>query len=263
MSEVLYPIFYGTRLVTFDVLRNTFEPKMHPEAARRGFNFILHQGGKFGIGGGYRPPGTQPDKPGFAPPGRSFHEAQWFPSGAFYCAWDMVVVNPGHAHRSPLWSEVPIQGQKLAYDYGWHMNIGKPGEKGSEPWHAQPIELDGWGEWFTNGKFDLQPNYPIKVSTPRPQPPQPPVPPTQPPTKGIVVQVNSRALSEGAIGNDVKFFQRQLNELAGQGLLLDGYYGSKTTDAVKNWQKFFNLTVDGKLGPVTQKSIIEVSLQVS
>ena len=67
MSEVLYPMGYGTRLVTFDVLRNTFEPFMHPEAARRGFNFILHQGGKFGIGGGYRPPGAQPDRPGFAP----------------------------------------------------------------------------------------------------------------------------------------------------------------------------------------------------
>jgi hypothetical protein len=43
MAEVLYPISYGTRMVTFDVLRNTFAPHMHPEAARRAFNFILSQ----------------------------------------------------------------------------------------------------------------------------------------------------------------------------------------------------------------------------
>lgn len=257
MTQTLYPIFYGTRLVPFDVIESTFRPHMHPEAWARGSNFLIHQGGKFGVGGGFRPPGTQPNRPGFAPPGRSFHEAQWFPSGAYYCAWDLVVVNPGHNHRAPLWEEVPKQGQQLSFEYGMHMNVP------NEPWHIQPIELDAWSDWFNNGKQDLRKNYPFKVSTPRPQPPQPPVPPTQVPSKEVTLQINSRALSEGTIGNDVKFFQRQLNELAGQGLLLDGYYGKKTTDAVKNWQKFFNLTVDGKLGPVTQKSIIEISLKVS
>ena len=267
MAETLYPIGYGTRLVTFDVLRNTFEPHMHPEAARRGFNFILHQGGKFGIGGGYRPPGTQPNKPGFAPEGKSFHQAQNFGSCVGYAAWDMVVVNPGYVHRSPLWEEVPQQGSQLAIDYGWHMNVGAPGIKGSEPWHAQPIELDGWQSWFDNGSKDLQKNYPIKVFTPRQQPSQPPIPSTQPDTKETFVQFKSRNLLEGSTGSDVKFFQRQLNDIAGQGLLLDGYYGPKTTQAVKNWQLFFKKTsdgkpliVDGKLGALTQQSIIEVSL---
>ena len=261
MTDTLYPIFYGMRLVTFDVLVNTFEKHLHPEAARRGFNFIHHQGGKFGIGSGYRRPGTQPNKAGFAPPGNSFHEGQQFPSGLYYVAWDMVVVNPGYVHRSPRWEEVPIQGTQLAKDYGIHMNVGKPPR--GEPWHEQPVELDGHGRWVSAGRPDLRVDYPIVISSPRPQPPQPPVPEPDPITpKGIVVNFTSRYLKEGSVGTDVKFYQRQMNEVGGQGLILDGHYGSKTTRAVKNWQTFFGLTVDGEAGPKTQQSIIEISLQV-
>jgi hypothetical protein len=260
--DTLYPIYYGTRLVTFDELRNVFEPHMHPEAAIRGFNFILHHGGKFGIGGGRRT--SQPDAPGFAPAGKSFHQDQQFPSGLFYVAWDMVVVNPGYPHRAPLRDEVPTQYSQPAIDYGMHMNVGTPGTKGFEPWHMQPIELDGYDVWVRHGCQDLRYGYPIVISTPRPQPPQPPVSPALPPvTKGIIVQFASRNLVEGCIGPDVKFFQRQMNEIAGQGLIIDGDYGQKTTQAVKNWQTFFKLTVDGKLGAQTQKSIIEISLQAS
>jgi len=260
--ETLYPIFYGTSLVTMDVLYRTFRPKMHPEAARRMFNFIEHQGGKFGIGGGWR--SAQPVKPGFAPEGRSFHESQPFPSGSYYCAWDTVVVNPGHVHRSPVWSEVPVQGTQLAIDYGCHMNVGVPGGAGAEPWHMQPIELDGWAPWNNGGRPDLRTDYPIVLSAPRDPVPQPPLPPALPPTtEGVLVQFQSRVLVEGQVGPDVKFFQRQMNEIAGQGLLLDGYYGGKTTQAVKNWQGFFGLPVDGQLGPQTQQSIIEISLQKS
>lgn len=264
MTDVLYPMFYGTRLVTFDVLRNTFEPRMHPEAARRGFNFILHHGGKFGIGGGYRPPGTQPNATGFAPPGSSFHEGQPFPPGLLYVAWDMVVVNPGYVHRSPRWSEVPVQGTQLALDYGVHMNVGTPGTAGSEAWHMQPVPLDGHGTWVNQGRPDIKKDYPIVINAPRPQPPQPPVPPTSPVTQEFIVNFNSRNLVEGSVGPDVKFFQRQLNEIAGQGLILDGHYGAKTTQAVKNWQNFFKVSpIDGNLGAVTQASIIEVSLKAA
>lgn len=261
--ETLYPIFYGSRLVTFDVLEATFAPHMHPEAWRRHANFILHQGGKFGVGGGYRPGGTQPDKPGFAKEGKSFHQDQQFPSGLFYAALDYVVVNPGFVHRAPLWSEVPIQGQQLAFDYGIHMNVGVPGQAGSESWHGQPVELDGWQAWVNAGRPDIRTNYPIVISAPRPQPPQPPVPPTTVPSKEIKVEFNSRVLREGMSGPDVKFFQRRMNDIAGQGLILDGYFGAKTTTAVKNWQRQFGLTQDGILGAATQKSIIEVGLLTS
>lgn len=260
--ETLYPIFYGTRLVTFDVLRNTFTPHIHPESAERGFNFILHHGGKFGIGSGYRAPGMQPNAGGFAPPGESFHEGQRYPSGLFYVAWDMVVVNPGYPHRAPLRNEVPVQGSQLAINYGMHMNVGTPGQPGFESWHMQPTELDGYRSWVNAGRPDLNYGYKYVVSNPRPQPPQPPVPPTQPPAKGIIVEFNSRYLKEGAVGTDVKFYQKQFNDISGQGLLLDGHYGPKMTQSVLNWQRQFGLTQDGELGPKTQQSIIEIALLV-
>lgn len=267
MTEVLYPIFYGTRLVTMEVLEATFKPNCHPATWPRMKNFLLHQGGKFGIGGGYRPPGTQPNKPGFAPPGESFHEGQVFPSGRYYTAFDMVVVNPGYVHRAPLWNEVPQQTSGLSLTYGIHANVGKPGEKGAESWHFQPVELDGYSLWAAAGKPDLQLNYPFVVSNPRPQPPQPPVSPAPIITKEIIVQFKSRTLTIGSVGNDVKFYQRRLNDIAGQGLLLDGNYQTKTRDAVRNWKRLFKTTSDGKplgddgiLGPNTQQSIMEVSL---
>lgn len=273
MSDTLYPIFYGTRLVTFDVLRNTFEPRMHPEAARRAFNFILYKEGFFGVGGGYRALGTQPDRPGFAQEGRSFHQPQNFPSGQFYTAWDTVVRNPGGVHRAPRWSEVPIKGSQQAKDFGYHMNVGTPPR--GEPWHGQPIELDGWWTWANAGRKDLQSNYPIKLiasngevlaSPVKPYvPPKPPERPTisNPSKKEITLNVNSRYLEVGVNGSDVKFYQRLLNDIGGQGLTVDGIYGPKTKTAVTNWQIFFGLFRDGELGPVTQTSVIEISLKVS
>lgn len=258
-AETLYPSGYGIRLVTMDELRARYEPHMHPEAARRGFNFIYHQGGKFGIGSGFRT--TQPVGPTFAPDGQSFHQAQRFPSGMFYIAWDMVVVNPGYRHRTPRWDEVPMQDSHNAlFVYGVHHNVGKPGSKGNESWHEQPVPIDGWGTWVNQGRPDLQYNYPIQIFDPRPQPPQPPVPPTQPPTKRVIVEFTSRNLFKGSIGNDVKFYQGLLNDLSGRQLLIDGFYGPRTEEAVRDWQIHFGLTVDGVLGPKTQRSIIEIAL---
>lgn len=159
--ETLYPMGYGTKLVTFDVLRNTHEPFMLPEGARRGFNFILWHEGFFGIGGGFRDVGEQPNLPGFAPEGHSFHQKQKFPEGLYYAAWDMVVRNgQGLPHRAPLWREVPIQGSKEAEEFGWHMNVA------SESWHGQPTELDGYDSWVANGRKGVLPNYPIKTNVP-------------------------------------------------------------------------------------------------
>lgn len=265
--ETLYPIFYGTRLVTFDILKATFSPRMHPECWRRLENFLLHQGGKFGIGGGWRL--TNPTKPGFAPDGMSFHQSQEFPSGLYYSAVDLVVVNPGYPHRAPLWSEVPAQGTQLALDYGVHCNVGTPGQAGSESWHMQPVEIDGYVRWVFAKKPDLQPNYPIRLGSPRPQPPQPPTNPNPIETKAIMAQFATRTLKEGCVGPDVKWLQKVLNDVAGQGLLLDGDFGPRTTQAVKNWQSFFKETSDGKplvadgiAGALTQQSMVEVSMAV-
>lgn len=206
----LYPVGYGTQMLTLDALKARFTPHMHPEAARRGFAFIESQKGLFGIGGGYRSPGLQPNAPGYAPPGHSFHEGQPFPSGLYYCAWDMVCASPGNNHRTPKWSEVPYQGSQMAIDFGWHMNVGAVGMNNSEPWHAQPIELDGWDAWDRAGRKDLQINYPVKYLLPKP----PPKPPTPPVSQGDDMQVRLLILED----SDAQFLAQTDDE--GQALII-------------------------------------------
>jgi hypothetical protein len=163
----LYPSGYGKTMVTIDQIAAQHRPHMHPEAFRRGMAFIVSQGGKFGVGGGYRPPGTQPTKPGFAPAGKSFHQDQEFPAGRVYVAWDMVVAVPGGPHRAPRWADVPAQGSQWAADCGVHMNVP------TEPWHMQPVEIDGWDSWVKDGRKDIVTNYPIKGEAVVPNPPTP------------------------------------------------------------------------------------------
>lgn len=268
--EPLYPMYYGTRLVTMDVLRASFERYIHPEFARRLFNYIEIKGGEVGIGGGFRSIGTQPDKPGFAPEGRTFHQAQSFPSGNYYAAVDLVVRHTIGTHRAPVWDQCPRQGSQESFKYGVHINVAL------EPWHMQPIEIDGYSSWVVNGRKDLVAGLLIEapIPTPTPQPvepkppiePQPPVQPTPTPQE-VILDIKSRNLFEGMSGSDIKFFQRIMNEIAGQNLTLDGNYGARTTEAVRNWQKFFStaanpLTADGQLGPKTQKSIVEIAMSV-
>lgn len=156
MSDVLYPIGYKSRLVELGELEGTHGPKMHPEFRRRLFNWIEAQGGLIGIGGGWRETGKQPDKPGFAPEGRSFHQYQKFASGLVaYCAVDLVARDGDSHHRSPTWAEVPRQGSDEAKLWGVHCNID------SEPWHIQPVEIDGWERWVAAGSLDPQTDYPI------------------------------------------------------------------------------------------------------
>lgn len=198
----LYPIGYGTRLVTLDELRAKHEPNMHPEFAVRLFEWIAAGDGQFGIGGGFRALGSQPNKPGFAQEGKSFHQPQRFPSGLWYAAVDLVARNDdgllrrifgltgsgaspdattlrrlltvSKVHRAPTWAEVPVQGSVEARRWGVHCNVGTPGTRGSESWHMQPIELDGWASWVRAGRHDLQAGYPTPGTTTPPPPATPP-----------------------------------------------------------------------------------------
>lgn len=158
-----YPIGYGTELVTLGRLRaETYPTLMHPVYADRLFAWIEAQGGKVGIGGSWRR--TQPDKPGFAPAGKSFHQTQQFPSGPYFAAVDLVVEVPGQRHRAPTWDEVPEQGSRDAELWRLHCNV--PGE----PWHMQPIELDGWQTWVNAGRPDLEErSMPAYIATPPPE----------------------------------------------------------------------------------------------
>lgn len=159
-----YPTGYGRTLVELDDLfRIHHVDKMHPEYARRLRAWIEAQGGRIGIGGSWRPAGTQPDKPGFAPEGRSFHQFQTFASGLVaFCAVDLVARNGTNVHRAPHWDEVPAQGTPAALAAGVHCNIS------SESWHMQPIEIDGWASWIAAGRPEPEPRTPPAPPTPEP-----------------------------------------------------------------------------------------------
>ncbi len=155
----LYPMGYGNTMAPLDVMMAELLAHGHPEYIRRIKAWFIAQGGKIGIGDAWRATGTQPSLPGFAPEGRSFHQDQKFTSGFIgSCAVDLVVARDGLAHRSPTWSEVPQQGSVLAVKWGLHCNIVP-----SEPWHMQPIEIDGWQSWVDAGRKDPVANYPLPV----------------------------------------------------------------------------------------------------
>jgi hypothetical protein len=154
----LYPHGYGRSLVTLDRLRELHHPdKMHPEFARRLFAWIEAQGGQIGIGGSWRDDGSQPDKPGFAPEGKSFHQYQRFASGLIkFAAVDLVARNGTDVHRSPSWDEVPAQGTADAERWRVHCNVS------TEAWHMQPIEIDGYATWLAAGSPDPLPTDPTE-----------------------------------------------------------------------------------------------------
>lgn len=154
-AGTLYPNGYGTTLITLQQMRERHEPNMHPEFARRVFAWIESKNGLFGIGGGWRAPNEQPDEEGFAPEGKSFHQSQSFPSGSYYCALDLVVRTSG-THISPSWDQVGLRkGNAECIPWGLHCNIINK----NEPWHIQPIEIDGWQGWVDDGRPDLEYGY--------------------------------------------------------------------------------------------------------
>lgn len=202
MSEqTLYPRGYGRSFSTMDDLERRYGPDApipaHPEFWRRMKAWLISRGGEIGIGGAYR--FTQPRKPGFAPPGMSFHEKQRFASGfEGYSAIDFVVRNGTGSHRSPRWSEVPRQGSGHSdiKNYGIHFNIN------SEPWHGQCYEIDGYTSWRNRGRPDPQSNYPILGGGP------PPItPPTGAPRMTITKHrrlYDSRERGGMKVGNGLK-----------------------------------------------------------
>lgn len=159
-SPTLYPVGYGSTLVTMRRLRELHEPGMHPWFAEPLFAWIESMGGEVGIGGGWRE--TQPDAFGFAPEGKSFHQWQTFISKLIkYAAVDLVRRNPtpGGKHVGMRWSD-----SATAPAYGLHTFIS------GEPWHMQSLNIRGWQSWVNAGRPDpVMIDYPGKVP-PRPAP---------------------------------------------------------------------------------------------
>ena len=157
---MLLPWGYDKAFKSVEATRLVLEQHYHPEFVERFMAWLESHEGKFGVGGHWRAGGTQPDKVGFAPEGKSFHQDQAYADGFVgACAVDVVAVNPGSVHRSPFWSEVPAQGSEEALRWGVHMNVGR--EPTGEPWHIQPVEIDGWQSWWDNGRVAPRPNYPF------------------------------------------------------------------------------------------------------
>jgi hypothetical protein len=161
-AMTLYPDGYGRAEVTLEQMVAKHGAKMHPEYRRRLMAWLVSRGGRMGIGGGWR--STQPDKPGFAPDGKSFHQDQRFASGFVgYAAVDLVVRNPGQVHRSPTWAECAD-----APEWGLHTFIKSP----PEPWHMQCIEMRGWQSWVDAGRRDPG-HFPLPGEPVPPPPPKP------------------------------------------------------------------------------------------
>jgi peptidoglycan hydrolase-like protein with peptidoglycan-binding domain len=68
------------------------------------------------------------------------------------------------------------------------------------------------------------------------------------------INLGSRNLMRGMEGTDVELLQHLLNNLPdpmGSKIAVDGVFGAETEAAVKKFQRYFNLTVDGIVGPNT------------
>lgn len=110
------------------------------------------------------------------------------------------------------------------------------------------------------GHYDLSGVYGTLPSEPVPakpdEPPAPPAATTTTTSGGDDVQLPE--LSPGATGAPVKTVQAILNGKAGARLAVDGQFGIATENAVKAWQHFFGLAVDGVVGPSTWTVLIDL-----
>lgn len=163
-DDLRIPWGYGSTYITLGEARSRLLAHYHPEFVRRLCAWLASKGGKVGIGGTWRAGGTQPDKPGFAEEGRSFHQNQAYNDGFVgACAVDLVYEDGPDANRNHdtiAWAKVPRQGSPEAARWGVHANVS------SESWHMQPVEIDGWGSWKANGRPAPRKGYPIPGGAP-------------------------------------------------------------------------------------------------
>jgi len=64
-------------------------------------------------------------------------------------------------------------------------------------------------------------------------------------------------MKKGSKGSNVKTLQEKLKQLGYYNAEVDGDFGNKTVNAVKQYQTYYNLVSDGVCGPLTQKVLSE------
>ena len=70
-------------------------------------------------------------------------------------------------------------------------------------------------------------------------------------------QQQNALLRQGSKGNDVSAVQQALKNYGFYGGVVDGLFGPKTAEAVKNFQNMTGIKVDAIVGPQTQSKIKE------
>lgn len=250
--DLRVPYRYETSTITLFSLRlRMLAEDQDPEYVERFIAWLDWCGGLVGYGGGTRD--VQPDKPGFAPDGQSFHLRQLYGDGRRHSsAVDVVRLNPnGGDHLTVRWTDVPKQGTQEARTWGVHANV----DQGTNPeaWHIQPIERDGWQSWVNVGRPGLRANYPFpgrNVTPTPPPPPPPPIPvPTDTPRRGRTMKAVVLRYGGTPDGGWAGYYSLDLvtrlpvTSMHGANLLMTlGAVDAKTGQAVTNWGQVTHTT---------------------
>ena len=107
----------------------------------------------------------------------------------------------------------------------------------------------------------LRAGFPTSTGAPAPPQPKPTAKPKPKPTAKPKPSSSSGMLKRGSKGSQVKSLQSRLNKL-GAKLAEDGDFGPATEFAVKQFQQFWGLLVDGIVGPKTMATIDKVEAMV-
>lgn len=257
-----HPYGYGTARADLATLERKYGGPMHPEYRRRLFAWLAATAGRIGIGSAWRP---TPDPVSAASrAGRSFHQTQRFADGfRGIAAVDLVALNPGKVHRSPTWDEVPRQGSAEARRWGLHANVS------GEPWHLQPIELDGFGSWERAGRPAPHAGYAIPGGGTDFGPTEDRTPPPSlrfDPIHGAYslwpLNTNKPTVKIGSNGDAVRYVQAVIHRnyrTHWRTLEVDGRFGHQTDAAVEWFQRWHGLQVDGIVGPATWAVVDQVA----
>lgn len=248
MTERTYLYGYSGSRFTWSELvsRHWRVSTIAPEMLRRLralFDAAQDAGYDAGIGGGARTRAEQAaaynrDPSNFVRPGTSWHE------------------NDAYLDRDGNRWAVAIDGVPAGAARQWMKdNAARFGLVAvDDDWHLQPIGLPARRSVYRPGSVYLETwDLPTVVPPADPTPIPPTLPPLPNPTPGgSAVLVNVVTVRRGSKGGWVRKCQAILEANMGQDIgAVDGDYGPRTEQAVRNVQAFFGIHVDGVCGPQT------------